>query len=193
MAGAPSYLRALGAVGLISILAGVFLISAGAATRPNVFVPGRSGGWPGWLAGPLRGLGLGLSTTGFETFTLLMFAGYLAVIAAARALTLRTLAAAVLAANLILLLGPPLISQDVFGYLAFARMGVLHGLDPYTHFAVQAPTDPIYPVYRLARPALALRPAVHAGELRDRAAGTGGRAVGAEDRRGHRAASPRSR
>jgi alpha-1,6-mannosyltransferase len=145
VAGAPSYLRALGAAGLISILAGVFLISAGAATRPNVFVPGRSGGWPGWLAGPLRGLGLGLSTAGFETFTLLMFVGYLAVIAAARALRLRTLAAAVLAANLILLLGPPLISQDVFGYLAFARMGVLHGLDPYTHFAVQAPTDPIYP------------------------------------------------
>jgi alpha-1,6-mannosyltransferase len=41
-------------------------------------------------------------------------------------------------------LGPPLISQDVFGYLAFARMGALHGLDPYTHVAAEAPTDPAF-------------------------------------------------
>jgi uncharacterized membrane protein len=76
-----------------------------------------------------------------------MCAGYAAALLAARAhaLSLRAIAVAVTAANLILLLGPPLISQDVFGYLAFARMGVLHGLDPYTNVAFQAPTDPIYP------------------------------------------------
>ena len=45
---------------------------------------------------------------------------------------------------MILVLGPPLISQDVFGYLAFARMGALHGLDPYTHVAAEAPTDPVF-------------------------------------------------
>jgi hypothetical protein len=33
----------------------------------------------------------------------------------------------------------------VFGYLAFARLGALHGLDPYTHVFFQAPTDPLYP------------------------------------------------
>ena len=43
-----------------------------------------------------------------------------------------------------MLLGPPLISQDVFGYLSFARMGALHGLDPYTHVAAEAPTDPVF-------------------------------------------------
>ena len=47
-------------------------------------------------------------------------------------------------ANVIFALGPPLISQDVFGYLAFGRMGALHGLDPYTHFPSQAPTDPAF-------------------------------------------------
>ena len=50
-----------------------------------------------------------------------------------------------MAAYVILLLGPPLISQDVFGYLSFARMGALHGLDPYTHVAAEAPTDPVFP------------------------------------------------
>ena len=139
-------LRALGALGLLAILASVLLIAAGAASGPSEYVPGRSGGWFGWIAGPLRGLGIGVIGSGdFQTLTLIMCAGYLAVLSASRALSLRSIAAAILAANLILLLGPPLISQDVFGYLAFARMGVLHGLDPYTHVAFEAPTDPIYP------------------------------------------------
>ena len=84
---------------------------------------------------------------------------------------------------MILLLGPPLISQDVFGYLAFARMGALHGLDPYTHVAAEAPTDPIF-VRRMAVPALPLRAAVHARKLRDRAAGARRRTVGAQGGRG---------
>ena len=33
----------------------VFLTVAGAAGEPSQYVPGRSGGWPGWLAGPLEG------------------------------------------------------------------------------------------------------------------------------------------
>ena len=32
----------------------------------------------------------------------------------------------------------------MFGYLAFARLGALHGLDPYTHVAAEAPTDPVF-------------------------------------------------
>jgi hypothetical protein len=135
-------------LGLLAILASVFLLSAGTATRPSTYVPARSGGWPDWLAGPLRGLGVSAISSGeFQALTLIMCAGYAAVLIAAyaRALSLRAIAVAVVAANLILLLGPPLISQDVFGYLAFARMGVLHGLDPYTHVAFQMPTDPIYP------------------------------------------------
>jgi alpha-1,6-mannosyltransferase len=141
-------LRALGTAGLFGILASVFLLSAGTASAPTIYVPARTGGWPDWLAGPLRGLGVGaISSSGFQALTLIMCAGYLAVLLAAhaRALSLRAIAATIVAANLILLLGPPLISQDVFGYLAFARMGVLHGLDPYTHVAFQMPTDPIYP------------------------------------------------
>ncbi len=62
----------------------------------------------------------------------------------ARRLPLAALAGAIVLANVILLLGPPLISQDVFGYLAFARLGVLHGLDPYTHVAAEAPTDAVF-------------------------------------------------
>ncbi len=137
---------ALGALGLIAILLSVFLLASGAAGGPSELVPGRTGGWPSWVAGPLRGIGLGpLSADQFQTLTLVMSAGYLVVLACARALPLRVIAAAIIAADAILLLGPPLLSQDVFGYLAFARLGVVHGLDPYRHVFAQAPTDPIYP------------------------------------------------
>jgi len=136
--------QALGALGLLGILTTVFLVSAGAASAPSQYVPARSGGWPAWLAGPLRGLDIGLSSGGFQTLMLLMCASYALVLVAARRLPLAALAGAIVLADVILLLGPPLISQDVFGYLAFARLGALHGLDPYTHVAAEAPTDPTY-------------------------------------------------
>src|SRR5665213_3237514 len=137
-------LRALGALGLLGVLTSVFLITAGAASRPSQYVPARIGGWPGWLAGPLEGLNLGLTPDRFQTLTLIMAASYVAVLLAARTLSGPTLWVTILAAHLVLLLGPPLISQDVFGYLDFARLGALHGLDPYTHVAAQVPTDAAY-------------------------------------------------
>jgi hypothetical protein len=136
--------QALGALGLVGVVTSVLLLSAGAASAPSQFVPARSGGWPAWLAGPLSGLGVGLSSGGFQALLLIMCASYLLVLAAARRLPLAAVAGAIVLANVILLLGPPLISQDVFGYLAFGRLGVLHGLDPYTHVAAEAPTDPVF-------------------------------------------------
>jgi hypothetical protein len=136
-------LQALGAIGLLGILTTVFLLAAGAATRPSLYVPARRGGWPHWMSGPLQGLGVGISSQSFQALTLIMCAGYLAVLLAARALPARAIVATIVASNVILLLGPPLISQDVFGYLGFARMGALHGLDPYTHVPAEAPTDPV--------------------------------------------------
>jgi hypothetical protein len=137
-------LRAFGALGLLGVLTSVFLIAGGAASKPSQYVPARSGGWPGWLAGPLEGLHVGITPDRFQTLTLIMGASYLVVLLAASALPGRALWVTIIAAHLVLLLGPPLISQDVFGYLDFARLGALHGLDPYTHVAAQAPTDPAY-------------------------------------------------
>jgi alpha-1,6-mannosyltransferase len=135
------FARALGALALLGIVACVFLVTAGAASAPSQYVPARSGGWPRWLAGPLHGLGIGLSSTSFQTLMLAMCACYALVLLLARRMPAAALAVAIVAADAILLLGPPLISQDVFGYLAFARLGVVHGLDPYTHVAAEAPTD----------------------------------------------------
>src|ERR1700744_5250559 len=64
-------LRALGLLGLLGIVASTFLTAAGAAGEPSQYVPARSGGWIGWLAGPLQGLGLSLGSGGFQTLTLI--------------------------------------------------------------------------------------------------------------------------
>jgi alpha-1,6-mannosyltransferase len=141
----PLAWRTLGTAGLVGMVVSVFGVVAGAAGSPTSYVPARSGGWPGWLHGPLHGLGLGIGSGSFQTLTLAMCASYLAVLLTARALSGRAIALAIVAANAVLLFGPPLISQDVFGYLAFARLGVLHGLDPYTHVAAEAPADAVFP------------------------------------------------
>ena len=40
--------------------------------------------------------------------------------------------------------GPVLISTDVFSYIAYARMGVVHGINPYLHGPHAIKGDPIY-------------------------------------------------
>ncbi len=138
-------IKALGVVGLVGVPASVFGVVAGAAGTPTSYVPSRSGGWPGWLSGPLHGLGLGISSSSFQVLTLVMCASYAAVLLASRRLSGRAIGVSIAIAYGLLLVGPPLISQDVFGYLAFARLGALHGLDPYTHVPAEAPTDASFP------------------------------------------------
>jgi hypothetical protein len=46
--------------------------------------------------------------------------------------------------NLIVFAGPILISTDVFSYIAYVRMGVVHGINPYTHGPVAIVGDPVF-------------------------------------------------
>jgi alpha-1,6-mannosyltransferase len=40
---------------------------------------------------------------------------------------------------------PVLLSHDVYSYVDYARLGVVHGLDPYVFPPAAAPADPVYP------------------------------------------------
>ena len=42
-------------------------------------------------------------------------------------------------------LAPVLLSHDVYSYVDYARLGVVHGLDPYVHPPLAAPADPAFP------------------------------------------------
>jgi hypothetical protein len=46
--------------------------------------------------------------------------------------------------NLIVFAGPILISTDVFSYIAYARMGVVHGVNPYLNGPVAIVGDPVF-------------------------------------------------
>lgn len=136
---------ALGTTGLLLVVASLLLLAIDAAAAPSRYVPADSGGWPGWLAGPLAGAGSHLGAGGFQVLMLAACAGYALALACAPRLPTALLAGGIVLAHVAATLGPPLISQDVFGYLDYARMGALHGLDPYSHIPAQAAADPAFP------------------------------------------------
>jgi len=109
-----------------------------------------AGGSPDWLLGPLRILG-GDWTDGplggplFYGGLWAALALWVVVVVRARAITRRAAIAAVIVAHAIFLLAPPLLSQDVFSYIAYARLGVEHDLNPYEHAPADAPGDAVYP------------------------------------------------
>jgi Glycosyltransferase family 87 len=140
----------LGAAALLGLLAAGGVLAAGAsAQRRFFFVPSSiRGGFPGWLAGPLHGLGVLIEPSHGAGLLVAMFVCYLVVLACARAVPAWVAVAAIVAAHVAFLLAPPLFSADVFGYVDYARLDVLHGLDPYSHGAADASHDAVVPFVR---------------------------------------------
>ncbi len=141
-------------LGLISLVAIVYLVASivtGTAAAPGRRVPARYGGFPSWLRGPLGGVGLPLSRAGFVIAFVAMFITYLVALACVGALRARWTLGAVVLVHVVILLGPPMLSADVIGYLDWARMGALHGLSPYTHDSGSVVSDAVFPFVRWDR------------------------------------------
>ena len=142
----------LGAGALAGLLTASALLAIGAASRRRIwFVPASErGGFPDWLGGPFRGLDLVLLPPRGALLLVAMLVCYFVALGCARAggIPARMGIAAVVAAHGIFLLAPPLFSADVFGYVDYARLSVLHGLDPYVHGAMDAARDPVVPYVR---------------------------------------------
>ena len=121
-----------------------------ATSGPSVLVPRSTITFPAWMAGPLNALIPLVSHNpkvigiGYTVVLITMFGAYLVVLGSAHAVSLRLVLIAIGALELILLIGPPLQLNDVFNYLGYARLGALHGLNPYTHVIKQEFFDPVY-------------------------------------------------
>jgi len=140
--------EAAAATTLAGIVVGVFLFASAAASGPYSFVyRGNLGpsGLPDWVNGPLEGLSPGLTAPRLIVLSLALFALYLAAVALADSMRFAWVVAAILALHAILLVGPPTWLTDAFNYLGFARLGALHGLDPYGHTPSAVPTDAAFP------------------------------------------------
>jgi hypothetical protein len=134
-----------GAVALCGLVAAMALLAIATASAPSSAVAQAAPHFfPGWLAGPLGGLGLQTSTAGLELLVIAICACYAVALRCAGAISARRLWSAIVLAHLAALLAPPLFSGDVFGYIGFARLDVVHGLSPYVYTAAAAPSDPIY-------------------------------------------------
>ena len=117
-----------------------------AAPASNI-VLSTSGGSPDWLLGPLRFAGVAAAddTIAAPLFYAALWAAlilYLVVLAGAAGMPRRLAIGAVVALHLVFLLAPPLLSHDVFSYIAYARLGEAHHLNPYVHAPVEIPADP---------------------------------------------------
>jgi len=72
------------------------------------------------------------------------FGAYLAVLARAPRLGRRIVWGAIVVLVAAFAIAPVLLSHDVYSYLDYARLGVVHGLDPYVHPPLAAPADPAF-------------------------------------------------
>jgi alpha-1,6-mannosyltransferase len=96
------------------------------------------------IASWLQGIGERLGYRVFLIALLLAAGAYALLLALARAIPKRGAIVLIGALHAIVLAGPILLSTDVFSYIAYARMGVEHGINPYLHGPIVISHDPIY-------------------------------------------------
>jgi alpha-1,6-mannosyltransferase len=123
----------------------VLALIVGAGAAPSNLVPSARGGFPRWLAGPLDGVAWPLPSIAWGALLLVLLVAYALAVSRAERLGLRAVVGAVVVAHVLLLVGPPLLSGDVFSYIGYARLGVLHELSPYTHGAEELGPDRVHP------------------------------------------------
>lgn len=96
------------------------------------------------IAGWLGGIGERL---GYRVFLIALLASagaYAGMLLLARHISARWAIALTVALQAIVFAGPILVSTDVFSYIAYARMGIVHGINPYIHGPVSIAGDPVY-------------------------------------------------
>ena len=165
---AGAALPALGTAAMSVCLGVAVAITLAAAERPSMLSGPARHGFPAWMVGPLAHRLPGLpddppALAGDLTRALVVLglAWIVATVCASR-VPAPVVWTAAIGAQVVLLLGPPLSLTDLFNYLHYGRMEALYGLNPYVSAPLTAPrTRPTF--LQLAPPALALRPALHAG------------------------------
>ena len=143
---------ALGVGALITILACALLVVLAAADRPSILAATTTPHFfPHWMAGPLGGLWPSLTRSTkalrylFSGAIAVMYVSYLLGLKYVPRLSARWAIGAVIGAHLIMFSAPPLALTDIFNYVNYGRMEIVHHLNPYTTVPVLEPhSDPSY-------------------------------------------------
>ena len=144
----PSLRTAVAGAGVLAMLGGALLLVVHAAGGPSIVVPASREAFPDWLAGPLGGLAERITFEQAGVLLCVLTCGYLAAVWGAAAIRPRLAIGSIALLHLVFLVGPPLYSADVFGYLEYARAGVVHGLSPYVDGLGAVRVDPVEPFVR---------------------------------------------
>jgi Glycosyltransferase family 87 len=140
---------AVGALGVgVGLSVALVLV---AAERPSFLSGPARHGFPSWMVGPLAHRLPALPDSPpmlqadlTRALVVLGIAWLVATLFAAR-LPTAVVWAAVVGAQVALLLGPPLSLTDLFNYLHYGRMSATYGLNPYVALPTAAPADAAYP------------------------------------------------
>jgi hypothetical protein len=140
--------RRIAAALLVAIVACAAIVVLAAADRPSVLSATTTAHYfPHWMAGPLGGMWPWLTRDPrilrdmFTGALVVMYACYLASLRYAPRAPARWTAAAIVAVHIVLFLSPPLALTDVFNYVNYGRMEVVHHLNPYTTTPILEPHD----------------------------------------------------
>jgi hypothetical protein len=132
----------LGALGVI--IGASVVVAVAAAAHAEYLVPsGRRVGYPAWMRGLFASSDAPLSLNHFMLLMAVMAVAWVVVLLCARTLPAWSIPAAAVVATLIFTLAPPLLSTDVFNYIAYGRLAQ-HGINPYVHGAGAMKHDPVY-------------------------------------------------
>jgi hypothetical protein len=142
----------IGVCALLTIVLCAVVVVACAADRPSLLsATTHTGFFPHWMAGPLGGLVPGLTRSPtklkylFTGALVVMYVSYLLALKYVPLLRARWAIGAVLAVHASFFLAPPLALTDVFNYVNYGRMEVVHHLNPYTTIPILEPHgDPSY-------------------------------------------------
>jgi hypothetical protein len=120
------------------------LVIAAAAAGTDLLLPASLRPVPDDLAG-LFGGNVNLGLGGLIAVLAVMFASYAAAVRAADRLSGRAVLSCIAALNALVLLAPPLLSTDVFSYIAYGRMAARYGANPYLYGPYTIFLDHVYP------------------------------------------------
>ena len=115
----------------LGCLLGSGILITVAAAHTDSFLPESVRPVPSALAGLFGGLGLDLHVLGAIVLLAVMFVSYVVLAGESAHLSARSVILTIVALDVFVLLGPPLISTDVFSYQAYARMGADYAINPY--------------------------------------------------------------
>ena len=137
---APAWQLTLAAAFALVMFLSTAAIVTDAARAKSIEVPLSP-----YLGGFLRGISTGhLTLQVFVGCLLANSVAYAGLLPLARRLPTRPLIAFIAVLYGLVFIGPIIVSTDVFSYIAYARMGAVHGLNPYVSVPLAIQHDPVY-------------------------------------------------